>query len=344
MAAPEYIELHARSAFSFLRGGSLPETLAETAARLELPALGLCDRMGVYGAPRFRGMSQEVGLRAIYGAELAMDDGSVLAVSLKKQAGYQNLCELLTRSHLRAPKGQGVVHWEELPGLADGLIALTGDEEGPLQRAVGGQSGPTKAGSASWPLSANPPTPDPSQEGSRRSCAPQQFPSWEGSGVGSWAQGASKVRGEGEHSAGLAAGGEFARDAKDSLTRLWRAFGPNNVFVEIQRHRRRPDIQAAVAGDERSAPRDAGRTTSSRCVHLSAASYEPRRGGKVAHDERRAISQVAGADEGVVRGPAGGIEKHRATGGPAAISTRRSRLPVSKVSSWSRRDHGKRSA
>src|SRR6266545_7470605 len=244
MAAPEYIELHARSAFSFLRGGSLPETLAETAARLELPALGLCDRMGVYGAPRFRGMSQEVGLRAIYGAELAMDDGSVLPVLVENRAGYQNLCELLTRSHLRAPKGQGVVHWEELPGLADGLIALTGDEEGPLQRAVGGQSGPTKAGSASWPLSANPPTPDPSQEGSRRSCAPQQFPSWEGSGVGSWAQGASKVRGEGEHSAGLAASGEFARDAKDSLTRLWRAFGPNNVFVEIQRHLRRGEDRA----------------------------------------------------------------------------------------------------
>ena len=52
MSQSSYIELHARSAFSFLRGGSLPEQLAQQAAALELPALAVCDRMGVYGAPR----------------------------------------------------------------------------------------------------------------------------------------------------------------------------------------------------------------------------------------------------------------------------------------------------
>ena len=45
-------------------------------------------------------------------------------------------------------------------------------------------------------LSMNRPTPDPSQEGSRPSSASRQFPSWEGSGVGSWSQcTASKSRG-----------------------------------------------------------------------------------------------------------------------------------------------------
>jgi error-prone DNA polymerase len=48
-----YVELHARSAFSFLRGSSSPEHLAYQAADLELPALALCDRDGVFGAPRF---------------------------------------------------------------------------------------------------------------------------------------------------------------------------------------------------------------------------------------------------------------------------------------------------
>jgi hypothetical protein len=46
-----YVELHARSAFSFLRGASQPEDLAQESARLELPALALLDRDGVYGAP-----------------------------------------------------------------------------------------------------------------------------------------------------------------------------------------------------------------------------------------------------------------------------------------------------
>ena len=48
-----YVELHARSAFSFLRGGSVPEELVERAVALGFPALALCDRMGVSGAPGF---------------------------------------------------------------------------------------------------------------------------------------------------------------------------------------------------------------------------------------------------------------------------------------------------
>ena len=48
-----YIELHAASAFSFLQGASLPETLVERAAALGYPALALLDADGVYGAPRF---------------------------------------------------------------------------------------------------------------------------------------------------------------------------------------------------------------------------------------------------------------------------------------------------
>ena len=47
-----YIELHARSAFSFLQAASLPEDLVERAAELEYPAMALVDRDGVYGSPR----------------------------------------------------------------------------------------------------------------------------------------------------------------------------------------------------------------------------------------------------------------------------------------------------
>ena len=39
-----YIELHAKSAFSFLEGASLPEELATVAAELEIPAMALLDR------------------------------------------------------------------------------------------------------------------------------------------------------------------------------------------------------------------------------------------------------------------------------------------------------------
>jgi error-prone DNA polymerase len=127
-----YVELHSRSVFSFLRGASLPEQLAEVAAHLNMPAMALCDRDGVYGAPRFFKAAKEVGIRPIVGAELTMEDGSILPVLVKNRTGYQNLCRLLTRAHLRSEKGKSKVDWEELPEFAEGLVALTGDEEGPI--------------------------------------------------------------------------------------------------------------------------------------------------------------------------------------------------------------------
>src|SRR5437868_6160689 len=119
-----YIELHACSAFSFLRGGSFPEQLAEVAAELEMPAMALLDRNGVYGAQRFSVAAREHGVRPIVGAELSMEDDSILPVLVENRAGYKNLCELLTQAHLRSEKGKCAVRWDELPEFADGLVAL----------------------------------------------------------------------------------------------------------------------------------------------------------------------------------------------------------------------------
>ena len=75
-----YVELHACSAFSFLRGGSFPEHIAEVAAELDMPAVALLDRNGVYGTQRFSVAAREKGVRPIVGCELTMEDGSVLPV------------------------------------------------------------------------------------------------------------------------------------------------------------------------------------------------------------------------------------------------------------------------
>src|SRR5438093_166001 len=121
-----YIELHAGSAFSFLRGGSFPEQLAEVAAELEMPALALCDRDGVYGAQRFSVAAREHGIRPIIGAELSIEDGSILPVLVENRTGYKNLCELLTQAHLRSEKGKCAVCWDELPQFTEGWVALFG--------------------------------------------------------------------------------------------------------------------------------------------------------------------------------------------------------------------------
>src|SRR5438552_14757436 len=121
-----YIELHAWSAFSFLRGGSFPEQLAAVAAELEMPAMALMDRIGVYGVQRFSVAAREHNVRPIIGCELSMEDGSVLPVLVENRTGYKNLCELLTQSHLRSEKGTCAVRWSQLPQFAEGLVALFG--------------------------------------------------------------------------------------------------------------------------------------------------------------------------------------------------------------------------
>src|SRR5437016_1078221 len=123
-----YVELHACSAFSFLRGASFPEQLAETAAGLEMPAMALLDRNGVYGAQRFSVAAREQNVRPIVGAELSMEDGGVLPVLVKDRTGYKNLCELLTQAHLRSENGSCLVRWDELTNVADGLVVLFGLE------------------------------------------------------------------------------------------------------------------------------------------------------------------------------------------------------------------------
>ncbi len=132
----DYVELHARSAFSFLRAASLPEQLMDKAAALAMPAIALCDRDGVYGAPRFFARAKETGVRPIVGAELTMEDKTILPVLVESRTGYQNLCRLLTRSHLRNEKGNAARAVDELPEFAQGLVALTGDEDGPLIQAI----------------------------------------------------------------------------------------------------------------------------------------------------------------------------------------------------------------
>ena len=143
-----YVELHARSAFSFLRAGSLPESLVREAGRLGMAALGLCDRDGVYGAVRLHMSGKEAGVRALVGSELTMEDGSVVPVLVATRAGYQALCGLLTTVHLRAEKGEGRVGWAELAEAHHGLVALTGDLEGPVRGAwhAGGARAAEEAG------------------------------------------------------------------------------------------------------------------------------------------------------------------------------------------------------
>ena len=130
----DYRELHLRSAFSFLRGASSPESLADRTGQCGLADAALCDRDGFYGSVRFHQRSRENGIRAIVGTELTMEDGSVIPLLVKSREGYRAVARLLTRAQLRTAKGTSRIRWSELESIAEEAAFLTGDAEGPLER------------------------------------------------------------------------------------------------------------------------------------------------------------------------------------------------------------------
>src|SRR5258708_23091994 len=164
-----YIELHSRSAFSFLEGSSVPEDLVSRCAELQMSGMALLDRDGVYGAPRFHMAAKKAKLKAHIGAAVTCNvshppiacnvsvgnatriatrhktlqatslqnasDEFRLPVLISSRAGYQNLCRMITKMKLRSKKNEGAVYEEELSQHAKGLICLTGGDDGPLAHA-----------------------------------------------------------------------------------------------------------------------------------------------------------------------------------------------------------------
>jgi error-prone DNA polymerase len=120
-----YIDLHARSAFSFLEGASVPEELAGACARFDMPAVAIVDRNGVYGAPRFHMAMKKAGLRAHIGSEITCTDGHSYPLLAETREGYQNLCRMVTRMKLRAKKGEGAATLAEIAEFSRGLLCIT---------------------------------------------------------------------------------------------------------------------------------------------------------------------------------------------------------------------------
>src|ERR1700730_3966622 len=135
-----YVELHSRSAFSFLEGASLPENLIAACAKLNMPAMALLDRDGVYGSARFHSSAKKVGIKAHVGTEITCKNSDFrfeiadintkqsrsiescnsfrLPLLVSSRVGYRNLCRLITRMKLRSKKGEGTVRQEELQEYA----------------------------------------------------------------------------------------------------------------------------------------------------------------------------------------------------------------------------------
>src|ERR1700732_5233384 len=158
MDSSSYIELRARSAFSFLEGASTPEDLADRAAELGYAAIAMGDRDGVYGHPRFYQAAKNAGLKAIVGADLTLEDDSRLYILVPDRERYKNLCRMITASKCRVlnspprrfpagevggestpiypAKGESRIRFDDLERYGAGLICLVGGARSPISRPL----------------------------------------------------------------------------------------------------------------------------------------------------------------------------------------------------------------
>ncbi len=151
MAYSPFVPLRVFSSYTMLEGAIEPKAIAKAARDLGFPAIAVADRNGLYGVMAFGEACKAAGVQPIVGAFLSvarpgqrLANGAPmidwLALYAQDDAGYNNLCALVSAAHLGRPVEQDPhVTLANLAGKTDGLICLTGGGEGALARLLAGE-------------------------------------------------------------------------------------------------------------------------------------------------------------------------------------------------------------
>ncbi|HEY6815488.1 MAG TPA: DNA polymerase III subunit alpha [Croceibacterium sp.] len=137
-----FVPLRVLSSYSMLEGAIDPKGIAKLAKERGFPAIAICDRNGLYGSTAFAAACKAEGVQPIVGTLLGVARGpegpiDYLPLYAQDEAGWQNLCHLVSRAHLDRPlELDPHVAFDDLAGRTEGLIALSGAGEGAVARLV----------------------------------------------------------------------------------------------------------------------------------------------------------------------------------------------------------------
>ncbi len=170
-----FVHLHTHSVYSFLEGLAAPEDLAQAAADQGMATLALTDHRWLTGVVPFTLACRAAGVRPIIGLEidlrlpyrLAAPPGSpaegLLVLLADSREGWSNLCRISSlsmggfRSRAAEPEREisgpgdepvgtrGAVTLEQLAGLSQGLVCLTGGCRGAAASMLDGLDGEAEA-------------------------------------------------------------------------------------------------------------------------------------------------------------------------------------------------------
>ena len=151
MAYSPFVPLRVFSSYTMLEGAIEPKAIAKAARDRGFPAIAVADRNGLYGVMAFGEACKAAGVQPIVGTLLSvarpgqrLANGAPLidwlALYAQDDAGYDNLCALVSAAHLGRPVEQDPhVLLTDIAGRTDGLICLTGGGEGALARLLAGE-------------------------------------------------------------------------------------------------------------------------------------------------------------------------------------------------------------
>lgn len=133
--AEGFVELLARTNFSFLQGASFPDEMVEQALRLDYNGIAICDLNGLYGvargfqtatSPSLFSASVHVNenFRYMIGTELALTDLSSVTLLPMNKSGYSRLCELLTLGKRQATKGFSKLSIDDVERFSEDLLCF----------------------------------------------------------------------------------------------------------------------------------------------------------------------------------------------------------------------------
>lgn len=149
-----FVPLRIFSAYTMLEGAIDPKVIAKQARKLGFPAAAVTDRNGLYAAMAYSEAAKKEGVQPIIGTMLAVArpggaEGKPpildwLALYAQDEAGYDNLCALVSAAHLDRPVHEDAhVPFDALEGRTAGLIALTAGGEGALARLLADEQAET---------------------------------------------------------------------------------------------------------------------------------------------------------------------------------------------------------
>lgn len=154
-----FIHLRVHSAYSLLEGALPIEKLVKYALKENMPAIGISDSNNLFGALEFSEECAGKGVQPIIGCTIAIKlpapegktkkspalaqsaappqpDGEIALIAQNK-TGYLNLLALTSAAFLETVgEVAPYITFEKLARHAEGVICLTGGEDGPLDKAI----------------------------------------------------------------------------------------------------------------------------------------------------------------------------------------------------------------